>query len=99
MLIMGRRTISISINENLVEDVDMSRGNMARSQFIERVLFLFFHKGKIIREKPKGEIKEEVRDMPNKSAPERECPLFVEQVRRIQEEPRKEEEASKGRAS
>ena len=58
---MGRRTISISINDVLVEDIDMSRGNMARSQFIERVLLIFFHKEKkSIREIPKEEIPKEV---------------------------------------
>ena len=65
---MARKTISISINESVVEDVDMSRGNMARSQFIERVLFLFFHKGDVqksesIRENPKEETKEEVAEV------------------------------------
>ena len=58
---MARKTISISINESLIEDVDVIRGNMARSQFIERVLLLFCHKDKeSIREIPKEEIKEEV---------------------------------------
>ena len=62
---MARKTISISVDDRVIEDVDMSRGNMARSKFIERVLFLFLHKGVVpqsesTREKPKEEIKEEV---------------------------------------
>ena len=57
---MAKRTISISIHDGLIEDIDRTRGNTARSQFVERVLFLFLHRDESIREIQKEKIEEVV---------------------------------------
>lgn len=49
---MVKKIISISIDPGLVEEVDMRRGNLPRSQFIERLIFGLFHK----REENIGEV-------------------------------------------
>lgn len=67
-----KKTISITVDERIIEDVDMSRGKRARSGFIERVLWMFFNQGVTPQSESRGEeekeeIKMEVAGMPKDS--------------------------------